>query len=134
MYSYRSTTVLEGLFKSHFEQILLQGLFLGSQTTGPTNIQFLARLRLDVPTLGDKMVQAKISLLTSSGSRDPWRIVDHIVQVVSSVVGMVSQLFVLFAFMRSENGGPMFAAVACIQPLLSITSSYGFPRGLWLLL
>jgi len=109
--NYRSTMVLEALFKSHFEQILLQ-----------------ARLKLDIPTLNDKIVQAKITLLTSPGSRDPWRMVDDIMQVVSSVVGMVSQLFVLFAFMRSENGGPMFAAVACIQPLLSITSSYRFPR------
>jgi len=88
-------------------------------------------IRLDVPTFNDPIVKAKLAQLTQNhNDGQAWRIFSGVVDVVSSAIGIASELYILSSLMHGEEGGRFFVALAAIRPVLNIFNLNGpWPQG-----
>jgi len=85
---------------------------------GSISHQPAVKIRLDVPTFDDPIVKAKLAQIHTDGQA--WKIFSGVVDVVSSAIGIASELYILSSLLHGEEGGRFFVALAAVRPLLNI--------------
>ena len=93
------------------------------------NIPSLVSLRLDVPTFDDPIIQAKLAQIRSIDDGAAWGVVEGTVEIISSIVDIISQLSVLLSLVQSEQGGWLLATLACAEPIMNLTGRSHPPSG-----
>ncbi|KAF8323978.1 P-loop containing nucleoside triphosphate hydrolase protein [Clavulina sp. PMI_390] len=86
-----------------------------------------AKVRLDLPTFKDPVVKTKFEQLKPSySSGQGWKIFSGVFTTFTSLISIVTELAVLWALLREEEGGTTFALIAGIRPLVDILSYSAF--------
>ncbi|KAJ4473834.1 P-loop containing nucleoside triphosphate hydrolase protein [Lentinula aciculospora] len=82
---------------------------------------FSVLARLDVPTYDDPLVQRQLEQAFPTNSRQSviWRTVVGVINMGSTALMLVSQLFVLFSVLRNQQDGPLIALLSFSHSLLS---------------
>lgn len=89
----------------------------------------LVNLRIDAATLENPAIEAQLNQLRSWHSDKPWEILNSCTDVMTTFLGICSELYVLFSLLRGEKGGVLFAAIAAARPMSRMFNGSGaFPQ------
>jgi hypothetical protein len=88
-------------------------------------------IRLDVPTFHDPIVKAKLAQIAQThNDGQAWRIFSGVVDVISSAIGIASELYILSSQLHGEEGGRFFVALAAVRPVSYMFNFNGqWPQG-----
>ena len=124
----RVKSPLKHRLEASFNEYALRSMCIVFPSRGSISHQQAVNIRLDVPTFDDPIVKAKLAQIHADGQA--WKMFSGAVDVVSSAIGIASELYILSSLLHSEESGRFFVALAAVRPVLNIFNLDGqWPQG-----
>ena len=79
---------------------------------------FEAYARLDVPTFNDPVIQRQLDNVAGGRTSVAWESLQMLMELMSTIVLLVSEISVLFAVLREQKDGVGIAVVSCLPALM----------------